>query len=70
MATKLHDGDLFFYFAFLTAEVIGDGQMRPRARDAFSLELVETVGAGIVARHNLDERMRRTQTSTSVSARV
>jgi hypothetical protein len=62
MATELHDGDLFFYFVFLAAEVVGDGQMRPRARDALSLELVETVGAGVVARHNFDglgdERMR------------
>lgn len=54
MATELHDGDLFSDFVLLAAEVVGDGQMRPRARDAFPLELVETVGARVVARHDLD----------------
>lgn len=54
MATELHDGDLFSDFVLLAAEVVGDGQMRPRARDALPLELVEAVGARIVARHDLD----------------
>jgi hypothetical protein len=54
MATELHDGDLFSDFILLAAEVVGDGQMRPRTGDALSLELVETVGARIVARHDLD----------------
>ena len=54
MATELHDGDLFSDFVLLAAEVVSDGQVRPRARDALPLELVEAVGAGIVARHDLD----------------
>jgi hypothetical protein len=54
MATKFHDCDLFFDFIFLAAEVVGDGQVRPRARDPLSLELVEAVGTGIVARHDFD----------------
>jgi len=54
MATELHDGDLFSDFVLLAAEVVGDGQVRPRARDALPLELVEAVGARIVARHDLD----------------
>ena len=54
MATELHDGDLFSDFILLAAEVIGDGQMWPRARYALPLQLVETVGARIVARHDLD----------------
>ena len=54
MATKLHDCDLFFDFVLLAPEVVGDGQVRPRARDPFPLELVEPVGAGVVARHDFD----------------
>jgi hypothetical protein len=54
MATELHDSDLFSDFVLLAAEVIGDGQMRPRARYALPLQLVETVGARIMARHDLD----------------
>jgi hypothetical protein len=54
MATELHDSNLFFNFVFLATKVIGDGQMRPRAWNPLPLELVEPVGAGVVARHNFD----------------
>jgi hypothetical protein len=65
MATEFHDCDLFFDFVFLAAKVVGDGQVRPRARDSLSLELVEPVGAGVVARHDFDslrEKERRGRT--------
>ncbi len=54
MATELHDRDLFFDFVFLAAEVVGDGEMGPRARDPPPLELVEAVCAGVMARHDFD----------------
>ena len=54
MATEFHDSDLFFDFVFLAAEVVGDGQVGPRAGDPFSLELVEAVGTGIVTRDDFD----------------
>jgi hypothetical protein len=54
VATEFHDCDLFFNFVLLAAEVVGDGQVGPRAWDALPFELVETVGARIVARHDLD----------------
>jgi hypothetical protein len=54
VATEFHYCDLFSDFIFLAAEVFGDGQVRPRARNPLSLELVEAVGAGIVARHDFD----------------
>ena len=54
MATKLHDCNLFSDFVLLTSEVLGDGQVRPRARDPLPLELVEAVRARIVARHDFD----------------
>jgi hypothetical protein len=49
MATELHNGYLFFDFVLLAAKVVGDGQVWSRTRDAFALELVEAVCAGIVA---------------------
>jgi hypothetical protein len=54
MATELHDSNLFFNFVFLATKVIGDGQMRPRAWNPLPLELVEPVGAGVMARNNFD----------------
>lgn len=54
VATEFHDCDLFFDFVFLAAEVVGDGQVRPRARDPLSLELVKAVSAGVVTRHDFD----------------
>jgi hypothetical protein len=54
MATEFHDGDLFFNFVLLATEVVSDGQVGPRAWDALPFELVEAVGAGVVARHDLD----------------
>ncbi len=54
MATEFHDCDLFFDFVFLAAEVVSDGQVGPRTGDPLSLELVEAVGAGVVARDDFD----------------
>ncbi len=54
VATKFHDCDLFFDFVFLATEVVSDGEVRARARDALPLELIEAVCAGVVARHDFD----------------
>ena len=54
MATEFHDCDLFFDFVFLAAEVVGDGQVGPRAGDPPSFELIEAVGAGVVSRDDFD----------------
>jgi hypothetical protein len=54
MATEFHDCDLFFDFVFLATEVVGDGEVGPRARNSLSLELVEAVGAGVVTRDDFD----------------
>jgi hypothetical protein len=48
------DCDFFFDFVFLAAEVVGDGQVGPRTGDTLSLELVEVVRAGVVARDDFD----------------
>jgi len=49
IATEFHECD---HFLLLAAKVVS--QVRPRAWDALPFELVEGVGAGIVARHDLD----------------
>lgn len=54
MTAEFHDGDLLFYFVLLATEVVGDRQVRPRARDVSPLELVEAVGARVMPRHDLD----------------
>jgi hypothetical protein len=70
VTTELHDCDLFFDFVFLAAEVVGDGQVRPRARDSLPLELVEPVGAGVVARHDFDSlREKRGKGASSTNIR-